>query len=56
MIAPLTIATGVRADPAFFAYAQVPAARFVRWRVSASVPGATWSVTFRLWVSAYALA
>ncbi len=55
VITPFTVATGVRADPALFAYALTPPARHVRWRVASSNLTLTWNITFRIWLAGYSL-
>lgn len=51
MVKPFTLAVGTRAHAALFTNAVVPAARFVRWRLSNPGGSGTWDATFRLWVS-----
>ena len=55
VITPFTLATGVRADPALFAYALTPPARHVRWRVTSTNTSLSWNVTFRVWLAGYSL-
>ncbi len=55
VITPFTVATGVRADPALFAYALTPAARQVRWKLTSSNTALNWDVTFRILLAAYTL-
>lgn len=55
IVTPFTVATGVRADPALFAYALTPPARHVRWRITSSNTGLTFGVTFRIWLAGYSL-
>jgi hypothetical protein len=53
MVNPFTPAVGQRVDRVFAAYAGVPGARFVRWRIS-TISTNTYDITFRIFVSAYA--
>jgi len=51
--AAFTPAVGVM-TPKIYRYssATVPLARFVRWKIPSSSPGANpWSITFRIWLS-----
>ena len=55
MFAGFSAATGVRVDSVLASQpgTKVPAARYVRWRISA---GGAWDITFRVLAAAYALA
>jgi hypothetical protein len=54
MMPAFTLAAGVRVDRAFFATAAVPAARYVRWKLTG--PVGTWDATFRIWLATFAMA
>ena len=55
VLAPISIgAPGLRVDRAPFALALTPPSRFVRWRMSSTLAGGAWSVTFRIWLATYA--
>ena len=56
IIAPFTLGTGLRVDPALLAYAMTPAAQYVRWHITSSNVSASWNVTFRVWLATYSLA
>ncbi|MGD0530528.1 MAG: hypothetical protein ABSE49_35670 [Polyangiaceae bacterium] len=53
-VTPFTIATGVQYNSVLAAYAPVPVAQYLRWRLS-SPGGSGWDVMFRIWLSAYSL-
>jgi hypothetical protein len=54
MIAPLSLAIGLRTDAALAANCQVPAAAYLRWQVIGA-PGMTYTATFRIILGAYSL-
>lgn len=51
MIPSFLATVGTRVDQVLAAYANVPPARFVRWRAS---PDAAAQLTFRVWLAGYA--
>jgi len=52
MLAPFSVATGLQVSSMFFAFANVPPARFVRWSLAG--PGtSTWVMSFRIILAAY---
>lgn len=53
MVAPFTMTTGVRVDVCSADSVAVPAAGFLRWKLT-RVGGVAWSATFRVSVAAHA--
>lgn len=54
-VVPFTLVTGVRVDRVLASYANVPAAQFVRWRLSNPGGAGSWDAMFRIWISTYSL-
>ena len=54
MTLPVSMNVGTQTTAAIGAYAQTPAARYVRWQLSAT--SSAYSVTFRVFVAGYSLA
>jgi hypothetical protein len=55
VVTPFSVASGVRADAALFAYALTPPARYLRWQLTSSNLSLNWHVTFRILMAAYSL-
>ena len=51
LVPQFILATGLRTDSMFASLANVPVARFLRWRLSGDAN--PWDATFRVWVAAY---
>ncbi len=49
-VTPFLVTTGVRSDVVLAAYAPVPVARYLRWRITTNGMSA-WDITFRVWLS-----
>ena len=55
MVPPFALTPGLRVDPVLAAYAAIPRAQFVRWRLTNAGGSGSWDVTFRIWLAAYSL-
>jgi hypothetical protein len=51
LVPQFTLAVGLRTDKVFASFANVPVARYLRWRFAGG--SGTWDATFRIWVAAY---
>ena len=54
LVAPFSLAVGLRLDGAPSQFVAVPLARFLRWRLVSGGGAGAWGATFRIWVAAYA--
>jgi hypothetical protein len=53
LVPPFAVPQGLTSSPVLSSYANVPAARYVRWHLMPVMNG--WTATFRVWLSAYSL-